>query len=442
MNSHTPTRVRLAATFFALATATVSFAQIPAEHAVVLTEQTVSPRSLLLDVDLKTGKFTPMGRFGLDGLPPLAVRHDPVNRDLIVAIRWPTGSRILRLKYSGTKLASQRVIADVSGQVTDMVLALSDQIFFTTGGNTGGLWRMPRNGGKAVQVAQMPRLQGLATHFHTALSGYAVQSGLQAKPVVDPSLVQVSFQTGKINATPLKGYRPLDITGVAILPNAVQNKLLTHADGTIGEVVLGKSRILSLTPKLPAGGARRLRMRDNLVPYVLGGKAHPRLATFAAFGNGGGKRTVTMVTGNMPGDPVDFDITPRGGPKLVPFGSTCGSMFMRFGGTRGGIPQVGNQAFNLGLSGHKSSSAILALGISDASFGGAPLPWALGGGCQLLVSVDTLFAATLDARGLGSVLLPIPNIPSLDGRIVFAQFAQAPQGQLETSPALAVQVSK
>ena len=135
MNSHTPTRVRLAATFFALATATVSFAQIPAEHAVVLTEQTVSPRSLLLDVDLKTGKFTPMGRFGLDGLPPLAVRHDPVNRDLIVAIRWPTGSRILRLKYSGTKLASQRVIADVSGQVTDMVLALSDQIFFTTGGH-------------------------------------------------------------------------------------------------------------------------------------------------------------------------------------------------------------------------------------------------------------------------------------------------------------------
>ena len=437
MNSHTPTRVRLAATFFVLATATVSFAQIPAGHAVVLTEQTVSPRSLLLDVDLQTGKFTPMGRFNLDGLQPLAVRHDPVNRDLIVAIRWPNGgSRILRLKYSGTKLASGRVIANVSGQVTDMVLALSDQIFFTTSGNTGGLWRMPRNGGKAVQVAQMPRLQGVDIH------GYAVQSGLQARPVVDPSLVRVFFQTGKINATPLKGYRPLDITGFAILPNHARNKLLSHADGTIGEVVLGKSRILSLTPKLPAGGARRLRMRNYLMPYVLGGKAHPRLATFAAFDNGSGKRTVTMVTGNMPGDPVDFDITPRGGPKLVPFGSTCGSMIMRFGGTPGGIPRVGNQAFNLGLSGHKSSSAILALGLSDASFGGAPLPLALGGGCQLLVSADALFAATIDARGMGSVLLPIPNIPSLDGLIVFAQFAQAPQGQLETSPALAVQVSK
>ena len=34
--------------------------------------------------------------------------------------------------------------AYVSGQVTDMVLALSDQIFFTTSGNTGGSSADPR----------------------------------------------------------------------------------------------------------------------------------------------------------------------------------------------------------------------------------------------------------------------------------------------------------
>ena len=95
----------------------VAAGQIPLDHAIVLSRHAAAPAARLVAVDLATGGATPLGRFGFDTAIPLAVLHDPVDRDLVVAVTWQTGSRILRLQLRGLAVTSQLVLADVPGRI-------------------------------------------------------------------------------------------------------------------------------------------------------------------------------------------------------------------------------------------------------------------------------------------------------------------------------------
>ena len=61
-------------------------AQLPPLHAVVATKLTGTPATQLLDVDLTSGKVVRLGRFQDDDRPPLALRVDPLSRDLLLAV--------------------------------------------------------------------------------------------------------------------------------------------------------------------------------------------------------------------------------------------------------------------------------------------------------------------------------------------------------------------
>ena len=357
-------------------------AQIIPGHAIVITEMNSTPKSVLLDVDLTTGMVATFSRFGFDDNVPLGVSVDPVDRDLIVAIHWQNGTRILRLPVQGRVIGAPRVLADVGGKITDLELGFGDSIFFTIDGNSGGLFGVPRNGGTVRRVTAMPRARGIFNFGHGVYSGFILQAGAAGQPGTNPRISAVNYANGQVlSTTSLVNYGPIDVTDAVVLPNAVLNKLVTNADGTVGEVALNRSTVLNLTPKLPAGATRRIRtFGGGFTPYVLGGKAHPRIKTFPAFANGG-NRPWTMLTGNLPGDPVDFDIAMAPGAKIVGLGRACRTAGLHIGTTQ--RPRIGNGAFNLQLHfGAGNALAVLALGLSDDRFGNLALPASLVCSCR------------------------------------------------------------
>jgi hypothetical protein len=66
------------------------------------------------------------------------------------------------------------------------------------------------------------------------------------------------------------------------------------------------------------------------------------------------------------------------------------------------------------------------LGTSNTSYNGLPLPFALGGGCNLLVSMALQTPHVLMGAGAGSgtasQLLPIPNIAGLQQMRLYSQW--------------------
>ena len=413
-------------------------AQIAPGRAFVITEMANTPRSVVLEVDMATGKFVTLGRFGFDTLPPLGIAFDNVDRDLIVACRFQNGTRIIRLPLQGRVFGTPRVLADLTNPITDIEFGFRDSIFFTIGGANGGLFAIPRNGGAVRRVKAMPRARGIFNFGQGVYSGFVLQAGAPGMPVTDPHISALNYDNGKVlEQLRLTNYRPLDVTDVAVLPNAVLNKLVSNADGTVGEVILNKSSTIPLTPKLPAGATRRIRtFAGGLTAYVLGGKAHPRIKSFPGFGNGR-SRPWTMLTGNLPGDPVDFDITPPTAARNVALGRACTGNTMHIGSRQ--TPSIGNSAFNVDLhTGAKNTTAALALGLSDDRFGNLNLPTRLPGGCTLYASIDTVLFRQTDNLGFTSQPLPVPNNPALAGIIVFGQWAQAKGTGLDTSAALAM----
>jgi Ca2+-transporting ATPase len=67
---------------------------------------------------------TPLAGFPHDDKAPLALRIDPVDRDVILAVDAGGSSRILRLGIRGAMVVRSSDLADVAGSVTDIVLAL------------------------------------------------------------------------------------------------------------------------------------------------------------------------------------------------------------------------------------------------------------------------------------------------------------------------------
>ncbi len=92
-------------------------------------------------------------------------------------------------------------------------------------------------------------------------------------------------------------------------------------------------------------------------------------------------------------------------------------------------PQIGD-TFRVRISqARASSSALICLGVSDRSFGGAPLPMELGWlgapGCRLLTSIEDLRAVAISAAGTGSFSYSIPNDIYLLGLRFYNQFLVA-----------------
>lgn len=92
-----------------------------------------------------------------------------------------------------------------------------------------------------------------------------------------------------------------------------------------------------------------------------------------------------------------------------------------------GTPAIGNANFAIELfEGQPNQVALCLLGLSNTAWAGGALPFALGGGCDLLV--DPLFAIPLletgtnpgDARA--TMPLGVPNRPALVGAQLFTQW--------------------
>ncbi len=117
----------------------------------------------------------------------------------------------------------------------------------------------------------------------------------------------------------------------------------------------------------------------------------------------------------------------------TPFGAGCPGS----GGitpvisTAGGVPSPGNAGFRVYVSkALGGSAAVLVLGVSDASWGGIPLPVDLGfvgmPGCSLLVAANFLYSAVASGTGPGSgaawVPLPIPADAALSGGSFYVEW--------------------
>lgn len=90
-------------------------------------------------------------------------------------------------------------------------------------------------------------------------------------------------------------------------------------------------------------------------------------------------------------------------------------------------PVIGSTNFAIELQeAAPTTAALFVLGFSNTNYGGLPLPFALGGGCSLLTSVEfqTVSVTTGGGPGTGmaSQPLPIPNLPGLQGMRLYSQW--------------------
>ncbi|MCI0589404.1 MAG: hypothetical protein L0323_21515 [Planctomycetes bacterium] len=159
-------------------------------------------------------------------------------------------------------------------------------------------------------------------------------------------------------------------------------------------------------------------------------------------------------------DPGLYSITvnpPVGGPCSLPltispcpsgsistFGTGCNSGIVCFSPpslTADDCPQIGATITLRVANGFVTSPALLALGVSNTSWLGIPLPFDLGSGCFLRVSLDVLLPTTA-TNETGRALFPvqIPADPLLVGQTVYAQGATGTASNLAVTNGLALTI--
>lgn len=247
-------------------------------------------------------------------------------RDIIVALRLGAASLVVRLTYIGTKFVHEQKLATIPATVTGVLRKPSGDLVLSATGGAGGVYSVPRNGGKPHVVAWLPRATAIAMHAVLPHTAIVVQSGHLGPPVIEPRgvLVDLDNETVRAGNVDLTGYRPLGITGVATVNSVVGFVFLTGEDGSVG-----------------------------------------------------------MAMSNQ--KPKDMVL----GPTVGPGGTTA-----------------------------------------------IQLP----GGCRLYASPDLIVGGLTDARGTYRQPVPIPNVPALRGRIVFAQWVQQSRSTLVTSHGMAIHI--
>lgn len=140
-----------------------------------------------------------------------------------------------------------------------------------------------------------------------------------------------------------------------------------------------------------------------------------------------GPYTLDLVTPGPISCTAGLNVLPCTQGSLVQFGQGCGMgscPFFSFGTPvlyAKSCPVIG-QTLELSVSEADCGSAVLLLlGTSNTSAGGIPLPFPLGGGCNLLVSPDLSVPGTIDSLGRASFPLAIPPNPGLVGGILHTQ---------------------
>ncbi|MEZ5978835.1 MAG: hypothetical protein R3F34_20895 [Planctomycetota bacterium] len=112
------------------------------------------------------------------------------------------------------------------------------------------------------------------------------------------------------------------------------------------------------------------------------------------------------------------------------FGQGCGDRALRTAANS--RPHVGNSNFAVVVTGAEPRDAVvLVLGTSNTEWRGGRLPLDLGalghGGCQLLVSIDSVTMTTADGGPYVGFALPIPDEKEFLGLQLYAQsFAVGP----------------
>lgn len=119
-----------------------------------------------------------------------------------------------------------------------------------------------------------------------------------------------------------------------------------------------------------------------------------------------------------------------GGPDNYVYGQGCA-------GSGGVVPVIGslnapavnssNFTVQLNDAWGGPTAALFLMDLSDTSAGGLPLPYPLGGGCDLRTGTTVLTVHVLQGGGNGAgsagQVLGIPNLPGLAGLRLFTQFA-------------------
>ncbi|MEZ6037123.1 MAG: hypothetical protein R3F29_06560 [Planctomycetota bacterium] len=127
----------------------------------------------------------------------------------------------------------------------------------------------------------------------------------------------------------------------------------------------------------------------------------------------------TNFTGS--GLKLRFTFAPLG---MLPFGGGCSSPSGAAPTLSAvGVPQLG-QAVALTVDQLLPNTlGVFVFGFRRSSAPGAPLPLDLGGGCALLVSPDILVADAVSAAGSSGYGIGLPASPSLEGAVLFCQYA-------------------
>jgi hypothetical protein len=413
-------------------------AQVPHAHAAIAAQLDGSPRTRVYVVDVESGAMRAVGRFSSDHLEPLEVLVDPINRDLILALAHGGGTRFVRLGLSGLSVVRERPLADVSGRATGMTVGHTGDVFAIFGGPSGQLVRIPRNGGSAVQLAALPRATAITKLSHLNPVAIIVQSGGEA-PAEDPRLVVFDLTSGPLAVSVWPGYTRSPVTGVVDLATATPAQYITHADGTVGWSRNFQTPTPQLlVPPLPPGGAAAAHVdATNSNTYFLGDARHPHLVT---VGLPGAAQHPNPVAGPLPGSPVDFAFAHPARGVVHFFGDACGEVpppqIAVVGQQVPPNPNFGFQLFNAGAT----RFAVLLLGASEQESVGLPLPQRMPSGCSVLVSLEIVRPHITSATGSAFQPAPIPNVPSLVGQSIYAQWLVAARVPHAATQAVAVQL--
>ena len=215
--------------------------------------------------------------------------------------------------------------------------------------------------------------------------------------------------------------------GVAVMPGAAADFVLSHPDGTFSRLQpatsttpFGLPTSISLTGGVSA--MHRAAWQTNSV-FVLGTGRQPYLFEFDVNRPTG--INITQLGPQLPGSPIDFAPPAGAGAAAISWAAPCSALPARLSPI--GVPSLGNAAFALqfDFGTALSQPGVLALGLQTET------RFALSG-CPLLVDPDLLIAVPF-AGPLVTTPLPVPARIELRGLALHAQGLRLDPAGLGTS---------
>jgi hypothetical protein len=343
----------------------------------------------------------------------------------------------VRLTLAGATVVRERVLGQLPARCTHLEV-VDDAVYATAAGSSGGLYRLPRLGGAAVQLIAEPNAAALMAWAPTSTALIVAWSGGANGPGFGFFDLQTNAWTLGPWNEPSLGTRT--VTGIGDLPTALVREVVSFADGGFELVVYGgpAPTPVAAVPAIPPGGGAATKpvSPGGFTMRGLGSAQFPWLYDLEVWGM---MPNVTMRAGPLPGDPVDLALVPREGANMLLFGRSCGTPPPHLNSRA--WPVLGNLQFAINLSGGAPLQATaFALGLSDNLSGLVPLPYVLPSGCELRVAPDAVLFQFTNGNGDATQVVPIPNQPALIGLLVFGQWLQYAALPFAASEAVAMQV--